>query len=189
MTVAAVLLAAGLSRRFGSDDKLSMPLNGTPLALHAAGALAALPVEHRIVVTGRQTIDWPSFTIVTNDQPESGMARSLAFGVRAARALGADAVLVALADMPFVSPDHFAKLLAAGRGADSIVASSDGARRMPPALFGGAWFPTLERLTGDAGARMLLHQADEIVATPAELMDIDDPLDLRTAERAGSPST
>jgi len=181
MSVAAVLLAAGLSRRFGTDDKLAMQLDGVPLGLHAARTLAGLPLDHRIVVTGPSPLDWPGFTPVTNDRPEQGMGHSLALGVRPARALGVSAVLVALADMPFVSSCHFALLLSCYRDPDSIACSSDGKRRMPPALFGSRWFDALADLSGDTGARALLGKAQPVIAGADELADVDDRADFHAA--------
>ena len=181
MSVAAVLLAAGLSRRFGTDDKLATPLDGVPLGLHAARTLAGLPLDHRIVVTRQSSLDWPGFTPLINDRPERGMGHSLALGVRTARMLGVSVVLVALADMPFVSSRHFASLLSCYRDPDSLACSGDGTRRMPPALFGSRWFDALEDLSGDAGARALLGKAQLLIADAHELADIDDSADFHAA--------
>ncbi len=106
MTIAAVLLAAGRSTRFGAANKLTATLGRLPLGLHAARAVAGLDVSVRFVVTSPGETEWPSFEIVENDRPEDGMAHSLALGIAAARGYGADAVLIALADMPFVPKDH-----------------------------------------------------------------------------------
>lgn len=191
MNIAAVLLAAGQSTRFGETDKIAAPLNGLPLGLHAAHTLAALPLTVRFVVTGPTTLDWPGFEIVTNDQPGAGMARSIALGVAAARRAGAEAVLIALADMPFVPAAHFLRLIARHHGPTSLAASTNGARRMPPALFGADWFATLEGLTGDQGARTLLDRAEMVPAAADDLLDIDRPSDLAAARliREGSGPT
>jgi molybdenum cofactor cytidylyltransferase len=183
MKVAAVLLAAGRSTRFGQANKIAADLAGLPLGLYAARALAALPLDARYVVTATDAIDWPGFSPIRNDRPEEGMARSIALGVAAARAGGATAILIALADMPFVPPAHYARLLALHRGADTLVASGDGTRRMPPALFGQDWLPMLEALTGDAGARSLLDRAELVPAPPDWLADVDLPSDLDDARR------
>lgn len=183
MKIAAVLLAAGRSTRFGSQDKLLALLDGIPLGLHVARTLVSLPFAARLVVTGTIDRRWPGFEIVRNGQPELGMGRSIALGVAAARGLGADGVLVALADMPRVSADHFTRLLACGQGADSMAASSDGVNRLPPALFGAAWFDRLERLSADRGARELLDRAQIVQCPSPELIDIDDPADLAAAFR------
>jgi molybdenum cofactor cytidylyltransferase len=189
MTVAAVLLAGGLSRRFGKQDKLAMPLGGVALGLHAARTLSELPLDYRIVVTGQSSLDWAGFTIVTNDLPDQGMSHSLGLGVRTARELGASAVLVALADMPFVPPGHFISLLACCQGTGGIVCSGDGTRRQPPAIFGSDWFPALENLSGDNGARAMLDEARVLIAHPDELIDVDDSADLEAATAAMTAST
>lgn len=178
MTVAVVLLAAGRSTRFGAADKLAAPLNGMPLGFHAARTLATLALPLSVVVTGPTTLEWPGFERIVNDRPDAGMGRSLALGVAAARELGASAILVALADMPRVPAAHFRKLLARDILPDTRVGSTDGIRRLPPALFGAGWFPALESLDGDQGARMLLVDAEVVAAPTNALVDIDSEDDL-----------
>jgi molybdenum cofactor cytidylyltransferase len=179
VTIAAVLLAAGRSTRFGTADKLAAPLGDKPLGHHAAGTLATLPLAARFVVCRPGPHAWPGFERIVNARPEAGLAHSIALGIAAARRGGAEAVLVALADMPFVTAAHLARLLDRHDGPDTLVASSDGHHRMPPALFGARWFDALEELTGDRGARALLDRAKEVVASPEELRDIDTTEDLR----------
>jgi len=181
VSVAAILLAAGRSTRFGDADKLAAPLGDLPLGLHAARALAALPLAARLVVTGPTALEWPNFRTVRNERPEAGMAHSIGLGIAAARRLGADAVLIALADMPFVTTRHFQRLLDRHVGPDSLVASSAGDRRMPPALFGANWFDTLGTLGGDRGARALLDRADIIAAGSGQMRDVDSISDLENA--------
>ena len=185
MTIAAVLLAAGQSARFGSADKLAASLDGLPLGAHAARTLLTLPLTMRFVVTGPFTFPWHGFEQVPNDRPEEGMGRSIALGTEAARRAGAEAVLIALADMPFVSSGHFERLLSFHHGPGTLIASSDGSRRMPPALFGADWFDVLEKLSGDHGARNLLGEAKLVQAAADELTDIDDPDDLLAAIASG----
>lgn len=182
MNVAAVLLAAGRSARFGDADKLVAPLADLPLGFHAARTLSMLPLAWRFVVTGAAAIEWPGFVAVPNGQTDAGLGCSLALGAAAAERAGADAVLVALADMPFVPVEHFERLLAGYHGPDSVLATGDGTRRMPPALFGAGWFAPLLALSGDRGARTLLDRA-ELITTPAEnLIDVDRPDDLMRAQ-------
>ncbi|HWU72072.1 MAG TPA: nucleotidyltransferase family protein, partial [Sphingomonas sp.] len=58
-------------------------------------------------------------------------------------------------------------------GPDTIVASSDGVRPKPPALFGANRFDALETLEGDAGARDLILAGRHVVTHPDELIDVD----------------
>ena len=173
--VALVLLAAGRSTRFGQEDKLTVPLVGTPLALHAARTFAAIPfAAHVAVVAGEVAGLLPApFASVVNDYPAAGQARSIRLGVAEARRSGCAAILIALADMPFVSAAHIAALLEHYSGPGSIVASGTDDIRSPPALFGEAWFDRLEYLSGDRGAGALLGDANLVSAAPRELADID----------------
>ncbi|MDF0546144.1 nucleotidyltransferase family protein [Sphingobium sp. H39-3-25] len=178
MKVAAVLLAAGLSSRFGAD-KLAAMLDAIPLGHHAARTLMNLDLKARIVVTGGAGLAWPAeFLAIRNPEPERGLSHSIRLGVGAARKAGMDAVLIGLADMPFVSIAHFRCLLDGLSGPDSILASSTGGRRMPPAVFGSSWFDALDALKGEMGARSLLAHAVMVEASRRELRDIDYPGDL-----------
>jgi molybdenum cofactor cytidylyltransferase len=177
-----LLLAAGRSARFGIADKICVSLGSLPLGHHAARALAPLPLSPQIVVTGRSMLDWPGMEVIINDHPEKGMAHSIALGLGAVRRSGAEAVLIALADMPLVPTEHFQRLLACHRGPAALAASSDGARRMPPALFGADWFAELDRLSGDQGARTLLDGAELATTAPDNLLDVDRPADLARAQ-------
>lgn len=179
---ALVLLAAGRSERFdgAGRDKLAEPFLDKPLALHVVTALEAVPFQQRIAVTSGTTVDFAvrGYAVVDNDDPGRGMARSLCLGIAAARAGGAAAVLVALADMPRVTAAHIYRLLDYGRGPDTILASSDGEQPRPPALFGAGQFDALMSLAGDQGARDMIARAHHVVTSAAELVDIDTVEDL-----------
>lgn len=177
---ALVLLAAGRSQRFGADDKLAEPFLGKPLARHVVTALENISFQLRVAVVSGTEVDFAAlgYQVVRNPDPTRGQARSLAHGVAAARDASADAVLVALADMPRVTAAHVLRLFDAAEHADTLVASSDGTRPCPPALFGRNWFPALLDLQGDQGGRELIKRGHHVVTSPAELVDIDTQEDL-----------
>lgn len=183
---ALILLAAGRSTRFGAADKLLQDLDGRPVGLHAAATLAAMPFAHRLAVTDGRLPGLAAlgFRMLVNPAPEKGMAGSLRLGIAAAGAAGAQAVLVALADMPRVTAAHVRRLLDAADGPDALVVSSDGRDPMPPALFGRDRFAALLALDGDHGARDLIRAGVQVAAAPGELADIDTPADL---ERLRAP--
>jgi len=189
--VALVLLAAGHSRRFDDGDKLAERFLDKPLAFHVVTALEAVPFLTRIAVVSNTTLDFAArgYEVVDNPDPSLGQARSLCYGVTAAQAAGADAVLVALADMPRVTAGHIYRLLDGYDGPGVIVASSDGVQPMPPVLIGKDRFAELMMLEGDQGARDLIKGGHHVVAGPAELVDIDTQEDLRELrELYGLPS-
>ena len=144
--------------------------------------LAALPFSHHFAVIGPGMADLGKFgfTCIPLDPPGAPQARSVAQGVAAARAGGARAVLIALADMPFVPADHILALVAAFDG-DRIGTTADGVT-MPPAIFGAAHFTALTALTGDRGGAMRLADAAKLALDPALAIDIDRPEDMARAE-------
>ncbi|MDO6414901.1 NTP transferase domain-containing protein [Sphingomonas sp. BIUV-7] len=180
MTIAGILLAAGRSTRFGADDKLVAVLEGRPLIDHAAQALRDAPVGLRFVVRSKAADALDGFETVRVAEGAE-MSRSLAAGIAAARAAGAEGALVLLADMPFVTPAHLAALVAGFAGRSTLLASTDGTRPSPPALFGADRFAELEAGSGDAGGRRLLAAATLIAAPPGSLRDIDTPEALAAA--------
>ncbi|MBK6413052.1 nucleotidyltransferase family protein [Sphingopyxis sp.] len=182
--VAVLLLAAGQSGRFGSD-KLLVPLGGAPMALHAANRLAELGTGWRIAVCREagslaRELEALGFEVVVNPEPSRGLSSSLALGIERAETVGAKAALVALGDMPFVSPAHFAALVAAFDPATAPIVASDRAGvAMPPAVFDKTVFADLRNGEGDQGARALIRGAALVAADPHELADIDRPEDIR----------
>jgi molybdenum cofactor cytidylyltransferase len=180
-TVAAVVLAAGLSTRFGGD-KLLHPYAGKPLAAHIADTLAGVPIAHRIAIVPpapsprRELFGERGFELITNAEPARGMASSLALAAQRAFELEADALLVCLADMPNVTATHLGMLIAA-LGAGDAAATVVDSTRSPPSVFASRLFPALLTLTGDHGARALLSSATLVEAPPELLRDFDAPAD------------
>jgi molybdenum cofactor cytidylyltransferase len=185
-TTTLVLLAAGLSRRYGGIGKLVAPYRGKPLAMHAAETLAALPFARHVAVCRGDDehlpplLDTLGFTIVRNDEPERGMASSLSLGVAAAGQ--PHMLMVCLADMPNITPAHLGALLdhLQQGGIAASVGDPDGPP-MPPAVFSQRFISRLETLDGDTGARPLLRQAVRVVAPPGTLLDFDTPDDFTKA--------
>ena len=175
-----ILLAAGRSTRFGDDNKLDEPFLNRPLGVHVAVALEKMPFQERIAIVDSAVIDYAAhrFRVMHNPDPDQGMASSLRIGVGCAKELGADAVLIALADMPRVTAAHIYRMFDATEGPGSVVASSDGEDTKPPALFGRDHFDQLLALKGALGARDLVRGGRHVVASDAELIDVDTPADL-----------
>ncbi|MEG3176346.1 nucleotidyltransferase family protein [Sphingomonas sp. RB3P16] len=175
-----VLLAAGRSERFGDADKLQQDFLGQPLAFHVVTALESMPFKARFAVCSNTALDFASrgFAVLHNDDPGDGMSGSVKLGIAAARDLGCAAVLIALADMPRVTATHVQRLLDAADGPDAVVASSNGVHPTPPAVFGAGQFEALLTLSGDEGARAIVRAGRHVIASAAELLDIDRPEDL-----------
>jgi molybdenum cofactor cytidylyltransferase len=176
-----ILLAAGRSERFGDiGNKLDQEFLGRPLGLHVAVALEDMPFVERIAVVDGSSLDYAKhgFRCLKNEDPALGMASSVRLGVEYAEAQGAEAVLIALADMPRVTAAHIYRVFDASEDEKSVVASSDGRDTKPPALFGRGQFACLKDLSGDTGARDLIRGGRHVVTAPAELIDVDTPEEL-----------
>ncbi len=191
VNTAAILLAAGAASRFGAD-KLSAPLLGVKVIDHAAAALSSAQCTHRAVIVNSKNVIscLPGFEAIANPDADKGLSTSIRIGVDWAEARGAKGVIIALADMPFIEPDHYFRLFeAANASGNQCAFTTAGERRSPPAIFGAAWFSQLRDLTGDQGAKNLLltqPQAGGVSAQENSLADIDTPEDLIRFEKSGS---
>jgi len=177
--IALVLLAAGRGERFGGG-KLAAPLAGKPLAHHAADALRSIDFAAHIAVIGPDTPPLPGYTTIVLDPPGAPQSRSLALGITAARDAGAQAVMIALADMPLVPMDHVHAMIAAFDG--DRLASRGPDTMLPPVLFGARHFAALSGLTGDRGAGSLLQGAPWLPLSAQAALDVDRAQDLSRAE-------
>lgn len=185
MTVGAILLAAGGSRRFGAENKLLAALDGRPLVTHAALAItdAGLPMiavlghEAEAVRAALQPFG-PAF--VTARDWADGMGRSIAAGARAAQAAEWAGALICLGDMPAVGAATLRALAAAIDAPLAVAAPVHAGRRGNPVGFGHGWFTRLVALAGDAGARGIVGGGPvrEIAGHDGCLRDCDTAADL-----------
>jgi molybdenum cofactor cytidylyltransferase len=193
--VVGILLAAGSSRRFGSNKLLAPLADGTPLAVAAASKLVAVVPESIAVVRPGDdalaaVLAGKGLRIVECAEAERGMGHSLAAGVAAASM--ADAWLIALADMPSTKISSIAGLIAQLHAGSVLVAPFHAGRRGHPVGFAAEFGAELLSLSGDAGARDLLarHAASLTrldVNDPGILIDVDTPGDL-AEQLAGQPA-
>jgi molybdenum cofactor cytidylyltransferase len=191
---AVILLASGLSRRYGRRDKLLANLAGKPLVEHAAGVLAGLDALAKVAVCPSDRPDigeklHDRFVIAVNKKPRHGLGHSIAVGVKVAMQFRPDAVLICMGDMPFIEEDLLRDLVASlgGEEAINIVHSGDADHTRPPTAFDEACFSSLQHLDGEDGARRVMKQVrykNKGIAAPSPLLvDIDTKDDLALAEK------
>ena len=203
MTLSALVLAAGTSRRMGTRNKLLVDLNGKPLVRHVCEAVLAATVDSVTVVTGhdadqvRDAVAGLAVTLVHNPHYTSGLSTSVRTGVGSVRD-DVDGVLILLGDMPNVDTATIDQLIAAFRDSDgnAIIVPVHQGRRGNPVLFPRAFFAQILSLTGDAGARHILEtNKDKVqvlaVDQPGVLFDVDTPDDLSelTEDNKAVPSS
>ncbi len=189
---AVVILAAGAGSRWnGPGHKLLAELPATatePPATVIERALAhaiSAGLGPVIVITGAAPdivatvlIDRTNVTVRHNPRWEEGQMTSVRAGIDAAEELDCSAVVVGLADQPFITPTAWRDV--AATEAPIAVATYDGRRGNPVRLDSAVW--TLLPGDGDEGARSLMRVRPDLVrevpcsGSPA---DIDTEEDLR----------
>jgi len=188
--VAAIVLAAGQSRRMGACNKLLLPIDGVPMIRRVVDNVVASRADPVVVVTGfepervENALSDCGVRLVHNPLYEQGMGTSLACGFRALTTQ-IDGALVCLGDMPFVTASTMDKLI------ESFDCLTPGCICVPvveermghPVLFAERYFEQLQVLDGDSGARQLLNAAGSalarvVVEEDAVFRDIDRKEDL-----------
>lgn len=190
---AVVLLASGLSKRYGRRDKMLAELGGKPLVEHAGGVAAKLNTLTRIAVCPAEPKDVSErlrrhYVIAINKDPKAGLGHSIAVGAKVAMQFKPDAMLFVMADMPFIEVSMLRELVSelGGRDGVDIVHSggADGVRS--PTVFGAKCFEALTKLDGDDGAKPIVKSgAFKVVGigAPAPLLvDVDTKHELKVAE-------
>lgn len=123
-----------------------------------------------------------SVTIAVNPDWEKGLASSLVVGLAAFLADDlCDAVLVTLADQPFVDKTAIRQLITAFDDDHRIVAAAYDDTIGVPTVFGREHLDDLMRLTGDRGAGSWLRaRQNEVTRVPlySAAIDIDRPSDV-----------
>ena len=184
MQVAAVILAAGASVRFGSPKQLAPFGAGTMLDAVVAQARRA-GLSPIILVLPPGVAAPPEVVPVVNPRPEDGMSRSLRLGVEAVPA-EVGAALIMLGDQPTLSTRTIRLVLDAAAGDRPIVAPSAAGGTAPPVLLMREAFGIVAEATGDEGLRSILRERREAVTTVEvgeHAPDIDTPADLDALRR------
>jgi len=182
----AVLLAAGAGSRFlGSGHKLLATLpHGGGMSIFELSLRQVLAAGFAtvVVVTGAADIPpsmlaYPHVTVVHNSRWADGQSGSVLMGIHEAQRLKANAVVIGLADQPFVTAEAWRRV--ANAATPIAVATYFGRHGNPVRLHESIW-PLLPK-TGDSGARDLIRLRPELVSQvdcPGSAADIDTQEDL-----------
>jgi molybdenum cofactor cytidylyltransferase len=194
--IAAVVLAAGASRRLGRPKQL-VSVEGESLLRRAAGAALEAGCRPVVVVLGREAermrreIEGLAVEVVVNDEWSEGVGASVRTGVGVVeeRAPQVRSVVLVACDQPALTADVLRRLCSAWDGSPGgLVACAYAGTVGVPALFGRERFAELRALAGDRGAKIVLARHPERVARvdwPVGAKDVDHPEDLAGGGLAG----
>jgi molybdenum cofactor cytidylyltransferase len=197
--IAAVILAAGLSRRMGGEPKALLTLGDKPLIVHVIDAFrSAGRIEPLMVVTGHaapqiQHILEPfAVHVVHNEAYASGeMLSSVKSGVSAMlreNSAPVDAFFIALSDQPLIQPRTIAAMCDAWRESrPAVMLPTYRGKRGHPILLSAAHAKEILSLPANATlkaftSRHVKHTVELDVDDPGILHDLDTPADYQAAK-------
>ncbi|MDQ6794569.1 MAG: nucleotidyltransferase family protein [Chloroflexota bacterium] len=193
MRVAAVVLAAGSSSRFGSPKALA-ELEGKPILEHVLDAVREAGIDEIVVVLGhagdeiQHGIEWLDERLVRNPDPRE-LSSSLQIGLDALDESDppVQAAVLVLGDQPRTRPSVIRALIAATRTSELPIvvpryAEGGGAN---PVLLRREAFDLADEAIGDRGLGPILEVRPELVVwvpVAGSNPDIDTPADLAALE-------
>ena len=162
--IAAVVLAAGQSLRMGRPKPLLRFSDDRTFLGQIVSVLGRSRVDRITVVLGAEadgilaSIDLSGVDVVINHDYRKGQLSSLIAALSRVPA-EVEAVVLCLADNPFITPEIVDRLVGAFRetGKPIVVPVYDG-KRGHPALFARTVFQELITAPADQGARHVLHE-------------------------------
>ncbi len=192
MNIDGIILAAGLSKRFGRPKQL-VEWRGRPLILHAAETALVSRLRTVTVVIGhiadqvRAALDPvaqdPKLKVVLNPDYEEGQASSLRRGLSALPE-DAHAAMFLACDQPLLTTELIDALIDTFTHHRPLICYPvSGSTRSNPTIFAAELFPELMELTGDVGGHVIIKKyksrvREHRVPSLRPLADIDREEDL-----------
>ncbi|MEH7383702.1 nucleotidyltransferase family protein [Bacillus sp. JJ1533] len=195
MKVVGIYLAAGKSSRMG-ENKLWLEFRGLPLGSVALKNALESAIDYILVMTNsNDSLHWVDSTLKSNSnqkrwniiqlkENDRGLSYSIKMGLKEAIKMNADAVIILLADQPFVTSQMINYLIKAygSNKLKEILGYRHKGIVYPPILFSKETFPKLIELEGDIGAKKIVINYDEkkkvLYDTEIEkVRDVDTPED------------
>jgi molybdenum cofactor cytidylyltransferase len=185
--IAALLLAAGQSRRMGGPNKLLAEIDGRPMVARVATRLLSSHARPIVAVLGNEAdaVDAALGRLpverVKNPAFAEGLSSSLKRGL-AALPPDIDGVIVCLGDMPLVTGRDLDRLIGAFNPLEgrAIIVPTRRGKRGNPVLWARRFFPEMAELAGEFGAKHLIGEHADLVYevemdSDGVLVDVDTP--------------
>ncbi len=167
------MLAAGSSTRLGKPKQLLL-YKGKSLLQYVAQVAVDSTATPVVIVTGanaalvKKELTDVKVILAENIEWKEGMASSIRCGLNTLMHIAplSDAVILMVCDQPFVSASLLNELIATQKNTGKLIVTSQYENTVgPPALFYKTIFSELMQLKGDAGARKIVEQHSNDVAT------------------------
>jgi molybdenum cofactor cytidylyltransferase len=180
------------------QNKLLLRLDGEAVVRRAARRALAAGLDPVVVVLGYEAdlaaaeLSGLAIRIVVNADHGGGIHTSRRAGLAAVPS-DAPAAVVLLADMPFVTEQMLAALVARYRESEALLVASEYAGEpAPPTLYDRTLFPEIAGLEGEGRAGQVVrgHPGEAVVVAwpAAALGDLDRPEDYERALAEGGPA-
>lgn len=181
--ISAILLAAGEAKRMGKPKQL-MPLGEKTILEHSLDNLLGSKVGEVIVVVGYEAeavakkVATRPVRIAVNPDYKQGMSTSLVKGLDLVSD-GAKAIMVALADQPFISSQVINQLINEFEThKKGIAVPVYKGKRGHPIIFAIKYKAELLRLSGDTGGKAIIDQhPDDVLEVAVDSEDIHIDID------------
>ncbi len=164
----AVILAAGLSKRFGGK-KLLAKVNQKSMVLHVTDLVSSLSFDKKILVYSDEEVlreiennctKALEFQFLYNEQSYKGLSTSIRLAIENLfLKKGNEGIMFFVADQPFIDAATVNKLVDAfyqGKGSIIVPVYSEG--RGNPVIFSNKWTEQLKNLEGDVGGRIIIRE-------------------------------
>lgn len=184
-SIAAIILAAGQSRRMGETNKMTVEVMGKPMVRHVGEAVYNSSIDNALVITGHKAdevkiaLQGLEISAYHNPDYEEGLSTSIRHGIQS---LGADvsSALILLGDMPLITSEMINLLIkTASKKPNHIIVSTHKGKRGNPVLWPRAFFDELRNIQGDVGARHIMaanqDRVIEVELGEAASLDLDTP--------------
>lgn len=190
----AIVLASGVSKRFGPGNKLTISLSGKSIIEKTVERLEQSNIDEITTVIGyqgqlvRRALKNHNTIFIENPDFSKGIGTSIHAGILSLeRDVGA--ALIVLGDMPFVDPETVNLLLRAHENKNEklIFVPTHNCKRGNPVFWDKALFPELLSLRPDHGGKKIMKECPKFVqeinvCDDGILVDIDLHKDLKLFE-------
>ena len=186
--IAAIVLAAGQSRRMGKQNKLLLEIDGRAVISQVVENLERSRISKTVVVTGheedqvRAELEGHAVELVHNPEYAKGLSTSLRTAL-AALSAEFSGILICLGDMPFVRAHHIDALIDSfdAVAEHHICVPTYQGKRGNPVLWDRRYMQEMMEVRGDVGAKHLIGDYEEFVVE-VEVNDAGVLADLDTPE-------